>query len=932
MDSPLVGWFSSRIPGNRGGGSFIQNEGSFGNRCFTGIAGRFLFGVFLLLLSQGLSLAQSLNDTSRTVVSVDGDSKTWADAAGRQVVEIATGMNYYDNASQQWVKSDPSFVASPDGSSFAALRMQHQVTLAANLNGVGAVTAVTPDGITLQSTPVAIGLYDAASGKSVTVASLTDSAGALIDAHHVFYQRALVGDLLQADVSYSLPDCGSFHQDIVISHFNGPLDPTAFGFAAGSTKTLQIQFFTEFYGDVPAPQEVMKPIYVEQDPGVRASMVSPDIIDYVLSFGEHYIFGAGRAYAGLDNLAAGNTGSVPKGGVRVAKQFVTAGAPARNFLVESVPYVWLKANLEALPRTQTVLREPSAGESRVKNLAAAQAEGKGKGITAAKGPQYASLPHAGKGSRLAAGKDVGAARLAAVESRRRGVDIDPAVTINGYKGAATFTNGTYFVSGTVYVTSATIQPNVYFKYPSLPGGGPLLVSSTLTVEASPDLPTIFTAGDDETPGHGASVSNVWSNYTGTISGYYANPMLELETYSSATMSNMAFFYAEVGLAGDINTGGSTFSVLNTLFTNCLIGLSINGSGVGSVAYPVMTNCQFGATSNAIMYTDGPLSGTATGSIFDSIGIVADGVGSVSNYLLITNSTLICVTNLTNSGGDVYVLVSNSVLSSSPCSPPPGTGPGPSDVLITANIAGQSGGVPGPLQTMDFQTGNLINSILPAHAGGGRAIAIYNTNIYYTDDDGSGVFVEAYGTDGSGGSYSNFLSNPDTRGISPIPAIQGLAFYSNQLYALTGYASYTPWVWVRTNLSSGNWTFVTALSGGPSGFSCGSTPCANCDGFAILTNGNYLVNDQDGFDIAPVYREYDHNAGTNIASLAIDSSTFGWPRCSGVTCSPTNNSLYFAVSSDTAWGVVQTDFSGNVKANGATSGFVSEPEGIAIPLP
>ena len=59
-------------------------------------------------------------------------------------------------------------------------------TLSANLNSVGAVTVTTPDHVILSSTPVAIGLYDAASGKSVIVATLTNTIGVLV-AHRMSF-------------------------------------------------------------------------------------------------------------------------------------------------------------------------------------------------------------------------------------------------------------------------------------------------------------------------------------------------------------------------------------------------------------------------------------------------------------------------------------------------------------------------------------------------------------------------------------------------------------------------------------------------------------------------------------------------------------------------------------------------------------------------
>ena len=84
-----------------------------------------------------------------------GDSREWLkvesvdDAfqgtilkTNRAFVELATGMSYWDG--QQWLPSDPTFDTTTNG--FIASRMQHKVHLAENINDLGTVTLVTPDG------------------------------------------------------------------------------------------------------------------------------------------------------------------------------------------------------------------------------------------------------------------------------------------------------------------------------------------------------------------------------------------------------------------------------------------------------------------------------------------------------------------------------------------------------------------------------------------------------------------------------------------------------------------------------------------------------------------------------------------------------------------------------------------------------------------
>jgi hypothetical protein len=117
------------------------------------------------------------------------DHRKWQspDAAGRMhsIVEIGSGMNYWDG--NRWTASEATFQAVDDG--FVVARAQQQIQLAANLNVQNAVTVNMADqsGLVIPSTPVAIGLYDAASGQSLIIAQIQDCAGAMIASNQVVY-------------------------------------------------------------------------------------------------------------------------------------------------------------------------------------------------------------------------------------------------------------------------------------------------------------------------------------------------------------------------------------------------------------------------------------------------------------------------------------------------------------------------------------------------------------------------------------------------------------------------------------------------------------------------------------------------------------------------------------------------------------------------
>src|SRR5437016_2873997 len=250
---------------------------------------------------------------SLRVIEVGAHQRIWNTGdghSGRSVVEIGSGMNYWDG--QQWVPSDPSFEVTADA--FVAERLQHKVHLKANLNKVGAVTVTTCDGITLRSTPVGIGLYDAASGRSAVIAAITDCAGVLVSSNKVVYENAFSG--VCADVIYRI-DRGSFEQDVLIT---GRLDPSDYGFP---TNTTRLQIFTEFY-QTPQPDRIQRPIRVEQGRAIRDRT---DLEDEVLGFGE-FVLCTGRS-----SLAATSSTTRDAAAV-VAKEFTTIRG--RTFLIESV--------------------------------------------------------------------------------------------------------------------------------------------------------------------------------------------------------------------------------------------------------------------------------------------------------------------------------------------------------------------------------------------------------------------------------------------------------------------------------------------------------------------------------------------------------------------------------------------------------------------
>src|SRR5581483_8807864 len=499
--------------------------------------------------------------TSQTVAVADGaqwsvevgpHSRTWTDPSGHQIVDLATGMNFWDG--QRWSLSDPSFQIAPDGSSVVANQVQHRVRLAADLNTAGAVTVVTPDGLTLNSTPVGIALYDAASGNFATIASITNCSGSLVSSNQVVYHNAFAG--LCADVVYTL-DRGSFQQDVVI---NGHLNPADYGFP---TNTTRIQILSEFY-QPPTPQKIISPIRVETDEKLRQGMASPDFMDQTIGFGE-LVLGPGRAYT-----AASATNNSP-GGAPVGKQFATFTnqTSIRTFLIESVEYASIRDELEALPECNG--QSASAGTRPAIHKARLQ---------------YAVMPSARRAAKSAA-LFTRSPGLAQADVRpKSGLVIDYVASIGGTLSSSTTFKGdtTYFISGTLTCNgSALIEGGAVFKYPR---NTSIQLNNTLALTTAPYREAVFTAGDDNSVGDKLN-TNIWSSYTGTVSGNYANPALSVNT-SIIPLTYLRFNYASTA----INCASTTFSatVAHSQFVQCVLGIQLNGTSGGSAFGLNLNNC------------------------------------------------------------------------------------------------------------------------------------------------------------------------------------------------------------------------------------------------------------------------------------------------------------------------------------------------------
>jgi hypothetical protein len=176
------------------------------------------------------------------------------------------------------------------------------------------------------------------------------------------------------------------------------------------------------------------------------------------------------------------------------------------------------------------------------------------------------------------------------------------------------------------------------------------------------------------------------------------------------------------------------------------------------------------------------------------------------------------------------------------------------LLIVANTAAFSGG---PVSTFDINTAATVGSFIPSGASGssnGRGVEVAGNNVYYTElTNGFGatdaIHVAPF-NNGAGGSDIGTIPSP-----RPTTGIQDLDFSGGFLYALTGYPS-DPLQVFRFNFATGTWSDEIPI---------GLPAEPDADGFTVLPNGNFLINNGDA---SCTYNQYSPTTGLVIPETTI----------------------------------------------------------------
>jgi hypothetical protein len=194
---------------------------------------------------------------------------------------------------------------------------------------------------------------------------------------------------------------------------------------------------------------------------------------------------------------------------------------------------------------------------------------------------------------------------------------------------------------------------------------------------------------------------------------------------------------------------------------------------------------------------------------------------------------------------------------------------------------------GPIVTVDCTTGAFVNSFIPDQAkigsNNGRGVAVLGNFVYYTELTGNGfgpstgIFVAPFNNGAGGADIKSFPNPVPNTGIVDLTSDN-----MGHLFAMTGY-NLGPEVVQETDGNGNNIGSLVTLH------FTGGGDLTDSDGFAILPNGNWLINNGDAINS---YNQYNPVTGQEIPGTTVVAHTTGGAVCTNSTGVDTDGTNLF----------------------------------------
>jgi hypothetical protein len=516
-------------------------------------------------------------------------------------VELATGLNVWSPANQQWVEADDEIEILADRA--VARKSQHQITFSGNLNDPqGVIDMRTPDGKRLRSRVVGLAYTEADTGRSVFIAEAKDSQGVVLGRNQVLYVDAFQD--VKADVRYTTTR-SSFEQDVIVRE-QLPA-PETFGL---KSETTRLEIWTEFL-DAPVPDK--RSVNFKGEDG-------EDAADEILDFGRMRM-GPGKAFSLGDDPGNPTPEQVHAVDVRKAWDVIEN----RTFLIEAVPYMEARPRLLHLPKPQASAA-PNLPGKRIPTIANAK-RALPASIATTKTPNRTKLQG-----------------LVRIEPQR----IQPGFVMDYVEifGTSNFTfrsDTTYYVQYTANLTGTTTLEGgavVKYQYYSSSPAAQVKVYDTFSCKTSQYRPAIFTAAQDGSVGE--NVSGNYPDITGINGLCY---LYFINNSSSVVLGNVHFRYATLACTFENGTG---HILRHAQFVNCSSALRLNSTEL-SARNILIHNGKNAAYSYASTLRGEHLTVrniTPSGPYANAF----DTLCCLSSYHYVTNSLLIGISSIGNISG------------------------------------------------------------------------------------------------------------------------------------------------------------------------------------------------------------------------------------------------------------------------------------------
>lgn len=447
-------------------------------------------------------------------------------------VETATGLNYLDPGSGQWLPAKEEIDGYPGGG--IATNGQTTVIFENNANTAVAVDMAV-GGKRWQSHVIGLSYLDLATGSNVLIAEVLDCQGVIVPPNSVVYQSAFTD--FKADLVYNYTKAG-LSQWVVLRE-RPPL-PENYGLSSASTV---LQVLTEF---VASPQPNVRQNEV---PSIAGGTLSDQNLDFgVMSIGP------GQAFA---------TGEDPLAGIPVAKQW--AVLDGRTVLAESIRVADAAGQLDQLPLPAQASVAPVPGS--IRHIVSAK--------RLLPGPRFASTTR----------EEMKVAQLP-LRQRGRGFTIDYTTISTSQTNYDFQANLTYYLSGncSLFGTNNIFEGGVVLKFAS---NVTLTVNSPVTWLGGDYRPVVMLSKDDNSAGDTISGS------TGAPkTNFYAAAALFYNATAAGTnlvLKGLRVLNAQTAVA---ISGGTNHSLTDVQIVNCRSGLAATNAGfyLGNALFAnVLTN-------------------------------------------------------------------------------------------------------------------------------------------------------------------------------------------------------------------------------------------------------------------------------------------------------------------------------------------------------